>query len=389
MTHRPYLLFVSNTTGFRVGNILHGILRECRQYKFGLLWREFDRCNLDSLRTKPTGAVVWGSLDHIDRFMAKVRGRFPVVSTISHTLERKMDTVVPDPVNIAEQVADHLVAEGLRTFIFVGSRLNPAAQRRYTAFREILTRRSLGAAVRFFNVELSERFWGADSPRGQAFVALLRRTRAPLGVFAFNDQTAASCLECAEFAGLRVPQQMCIVGVDDHPIFSHMYLPLSTVKIDYTAIGRKAARLLIGAADQPSNRNLGQHFVAGSLIVRESSRLRLLGDGRIAKVLHILHESYSQPTSLIELARKAGMSRAGFAQTFRDTIGLAPMRYLVGLRLQQAKVLLAESPLTIAEISQRVGYEDQGHFARVFKQAERLTPSEYRRLRMVRPLLTA
>lgn len=387
MKKRPYLFFLSDTTGYRVGNIVQGILQECHRAKVGLLWREHDNFQLQALGHMPLGAVVWGKMNSIEPLLRSIGDRFPVVSTISHTLERPFYTVVPDPVDVARQAAGHLVGEGLRNFIFVGSRRNLAAQLRHAAFQAEILRRGLEAKVHFFNVELADRFWGADSERGQAFVRFLRRTSLPVGVFAFNDQTAASCLECAEMAEIRVPHEMAIVGVDDHPIFSRMIMPLSTVKIDYTEIGRVAANLLLKPRPGRAGAKESFHrFVGGQLIVRQSSRLRLLSDSRLARALEYVHENYQLPLSLPDLAKRAGMSRASFAHHFQRAAGESPIRYLVHLRLAQAKLMLAESVQTVSEISHHVGFTDQGYFTRAFKREIRLTPTEYRRRHMLRRL---
>lgn len=384
---RQYLLFVSNTTGYRVGSIVSGILQECHKSNIGLLWREYDHCDLKTLRDRPMGVVVWGKQANIEGLLKEIDGRFPVVSTISHTLNLPVHTVVPDPITIANQVAAHLVEEGLRNFIYVGAMKNPAAQLRAKAFEEELIRRLGAANVTYFNADLEDRFWGADTDRGHAFIQLLRKSPMPVGVFAFNDQTAASCLECAELAGIRVPQQMSVVGVDDHPIFSRMYLPLSSVRIDYSEIGQIAVKVLLKAKrDRKGSANPQRHFVGGQLILRESSRPRLVGDAQISKGLHYMHEHFADHLSLIELAQQAGMSRASFAARFQRALGIPPMRYLSKLRLDQAKLLLAESPMTISEIAYRVGFEDQGYFTRAFKKILLTTPSEYRRTKSVKRL---
>lgn len=306
-----------------------------------------------------------------------------MVSTIGHTLDLNLPTVVPDPGSIARQVADHLIEEGLRNFIFVGPQKSPPARMREQAFAEEL-HRLLGDSMKLarFNTEFGERFWGANTDRGRTFIKLLRKGSFPLGLFAFNDQIAASCMECAELSGIRVPQDLSIVGVDDHPIFAQMYQPLSSVKVDYEAIGRTAVGLILKMQKPAARKKVAQHhFVSGELIVRQSSRPRLLGDEPVSRVLHHLHAHFNEPVTLAELAKLAGMSRASFAIRFQRAVGHAPIRYLINLRLDQAKLLLAESSLTISEISYRVGFEDQGYFTRAFKKQNRTTPTEYRRIK--------
>jgi len=379
--NRPYILFVSNTTGFRVGKIMHGVLQECRRAKVGLLWRESDRLQEVTLSQPPIGVIIRDKLASIESVVRRWKKTGPVVSTIGHSLELPIHSVVPDPVGIARLVAAHLTAEGLRNFAFVGARNNPAARLR-AQFFEAELRRLLGGEVpfAFFDSDLGDRFWGADTDRGRAFIELVRRSPMPLGVLTLTDQIAASCMECAEAAGIRVPQGMSIVGVDDHPIFSQMYQPLSSVRIDYEAIGRKAVELVLQLkAERTTQKTPVHHFVGGELIVRQSSQPRLHGDEHIAKALRHLHENFGSAVTLQELARMTGMSRTSFATRFRQAVGEAPIRYLIHLRLNQAKLQLAETSYSVSEIAYRVGFEDQGYFTRAFKKLCGTTPTEYRR----------
>jgi AraC-like DNA-binding protein len=188
-------------------------------------------------------------------------------------------------------------------------------------------------------------------------------------------------MECVEAAGLRVPQEIAIVGVDDHPIYTKMYQPLSSVKISYEEIGRRAVGLIQEwRAPGIRREQAPKHcFVpCDELVVRQSSRPRLLGDEQISRALHFLHERFSEPLSLQQLAAVAGVSRTTFTLRFKSAVGDSPNQYLVDFRLQQAKLLLSESMLTVSEIAYRVGFNDPGYFARIFKRTCGVTAKEFR-----------
>jgi LacI family transcriptional regulator len=186
-------------------------------------------------------------------------------------------------------------------------------------------------------------------------------------------------MECVEAAGFLVPQQIAVVGADNHPIYTKMYQPLSSVDIDYEAIGRTAVTLIQQLRAQRRKLKEPQHhFVRGKLVVRQSSRQRLLGDEQISRALHYLHAHYQEPVTLKTLADVAGMSRTTFALRFQRAVGQAPNQYLVNFRVNEAKLLLSESNLTVSEIAYRVGFNDPGYFARVFKKRCNATAKEFR-----------
>jgi len=82
--------------------------------------------------------------------------------------------------------------------------------------------------------------------------------------------------------------------------------------------------------------------------------------------------------SLSELADLAQMSLHYFARSFKQQIGLSPHQYLIRTRVERAKQLLLHNDLTVGEIAHRVGFADQSHLCRHFKQLTGLTPNQWR-----------
>jgi len=82
--------------------------------------------------------------------------------------------------------------------------------------------------------------------------------------------------------------------------------------------------------------------------------------------------------SLIELANLAQMSLYYFARSFKQQIGLSPHQYLLRCRVERAKALLLQNELTVTEIAHRVGFADQSHLNRHFKQLTGLAPKQWR-----------
>jgi transcriptional regulator GlxA family with amidase domain len=101
-------------------------------------------------------------------------------------------------------------------------------------------------------------------------------------------------------------------------------------------------------------------------------------DEVIAEIQFWLRTNLNSELSLAELAEQFGLSQRSFTRRFKIATGIRATEYWQQLRIEAAKDLLASSNLSIQEISYHVGYHDQGHLTRLFKQNLSLTPKDYR-----------
>ena len=79
------------------------------------------------------------------------------------------------------------------------------------------------------------------------------------------------------------------------------------------------------------------------------------------------------------LAEEFHLNPQYISQLFKSEIGVNFLAYLTGIRMEKAKKLLLTTPLSVAEVSEQSGYADYRVFTKVFKKAEGVTPSQYRR----------
>lgn len=112
----------------------------------------------------------------------------------------------------------------------------------------------------------------------------------------------------------------------------------------------------------------------------ETGFLRALQDASISNVLNVIHAHPERNWTLADFAKEAGLSRTLLANRFRSLVGETPIGYLTTWRMLRAKELLTTQPEPIHEIAQRVGYQSEAAFNRVFKKRVNQTPAVYRRL---------
>lgn len=100
----------------------------------------------------------------------------------------------------------------------------------------------------------------------------------------------------------------------------------------------------------------------------------------IDKVLSYINSNMSNYVTIKEMASVAGLSERRFREVFCEIMGMPPKRYYDALRIDTAKELLRNTPLTISQIAFRLGYSSQFHFARAFQNECGISPSHFRKL---------
>lgn len=99
---------------------------------------------------------------------------------------------------------------------------------------------------------------------------------------------------------------------------------------------------------------------------------------RLQAVLNHVHSHTDGDLSAENLAALAGVSLAHFRRIFHDAVGMPPHRYVLSVRLEQARKLLAMSAMPIATVAQECGFSSQSHLTASFRVAHACTPAEFR-----------
>ncbi|WP_310828788.1 response regulator [Paenibacillus pedocola] len=120
----------------------------------------------------------------------------------------------------------------------------------------------------------------------------------------------------------------------------------------------------------------------------ELEPLKGSGEKAIDVALHYIKEHYAEDLSLEKMASVVFLNPAYFSQLFKHKTGQGYKEYVTSLRLEQAKLLLLNPKLKLAEIAERVGYQDMRHFTQMFRKKFQLTPTEYRQQENINILLS-
>ncbi|OBF86026.1 AraC family transcriptional regulator [Mycobacterium sp. 852002-51163_SCH5372311] len=109
--------------------------------------------------------------------------------------------------------------------------------------------------------------------------------------------------------------------------------------------------------------------------------LRRSGEPLLADVFAVIDARHTQPLSLRDVARELGMTPGHLTTVVRRRTGRTVQEWIVERRMAEARGLLSETDLPVAEVARRVGVPDPGYFSRLFTRAHGISPRNWRRYR--------
>lgn len=125
--------------------------------------------------------------------------------------------------------------------------------------------------------------------------------------------------------------------------------------------------------------HLARHFAASHERVAHREPPGAVHEATVAAAVRYIDSHFTEPLRISEVAASVFLSPDRFTEVFSAAMGRPPRDYLGHLRLERAKVLLATTDKSVAEIGQDAGFGDAAYFTRAFRAGGGLTPREYRR----------
>lgn len=288
--------------------------------------------------------------------------------------------VTRDSRAIGALAASYYLKRGYKSFAYIGEpeELHWSDERR-DGFVDAIVKAGFPCAT--YGGPYSERErkrWSDERPRMVRFLKTLPRSTA---VLAAMDARSVLVLDACAEAGLRVPEDIAILGVDDDPILCESApTTLSSIRTGRYAMGQKAAEMLDAMlrGQEPEPRVAA--MPPQDVVTRESTGYDAMRDPIIARAFAFIRaRADAERIGVGDVVKAAGCSRRYLELHFRRHIGSTVKEIILGSKIDRIKSLLERTDMPIGDIASDCGFLNDSYLAVIFKRETGLSMTEWRR----------
>jgi LacI family transcriptional regulator len=301
----------------------------------------------------------------------------PIVSVALDLSSQGITSVCPDEERIGVLALEHLLATGLRqvsTFCLDGSQFGVARARAF-----VTSARKAGARVAVgWGSEGSPPLWRGEDADG--IVNWLQGLPKPCGLFTCADHWARIVARYVRLAGLRVPDDIALIGVDNDVVECELLAPpLSSVMVPWQELGNHAASLVQRALH---GQRIERHrWVTSPIAVaaRRSSEVFAIEDTLVAKAVRWIRQNAHRHLNVPMVADAVGGGRKRLERRFRRSLDRTVQEEIRRARVETAKGLLQTTRTGLVEIAKQSGFSNAALLSVAFKREVGMPPGVYRR----------
>lgn len=210
----------------------------------------------------------------------------------------------------------------------------------------------------------------------------LRSLPKPTALLSCNDDRSKQVLAACKIAGLEVPDEIAILGIDNDELVCELGYPqLSSLALSVEAAGYAAATLLGELMTGQRTSQTKERIVVSPLYVaeRQSTDVLAIEDRDIAAGLRFVREHAREGIQVRDVAEATSLSRRTLQQRFRRVLGRSIHDEIKRTRTDHMARMLVSTNLSIADIARLLQCTEVKNIARYFRQRTGLTPAQYRK----------
>lgn len=308
-----------------------------------------------------------------------VRAGIPLVDLNDTPPLPGVPKVRPDNVAIGHLGAEHFLERAHTRFAFCGYGSESWSRERRDGFLEALALAGRGCEV--LDIEWPERMTpDVDARHTSQLIGWLTRLPKPIAVMAAHDFRALQLLNAARLAGISVPEDVALLGVDNATARCELANPpLSSVVPNAFRSGWVAASMLATLMEGRGPVPMETRIEPVDVAARPSSDSFAIDDRVVATALRYIRGQAALGIKVDDVALHVSASRSQLEKKFRRLLQRSPQAEIRRTQIAKVKQLLEDTDLPLKTIAEMTGFEHMEYMSVVFKRLTSDTPGGYRK----------
>ncbi|HEY1787983.1 MAG TPA: substrate-binding domain-containing protein [Verrucomicrobiae bacterium] len=277
---------------------------------------------------------------------------------------------------IGQLAAEHLIGLGLKNLAYHGVQGRKYSEERLMGFKQ--TAQEANLEIRSFLLPHMTRdaFW---NERYEPIKRWLKALPLPIGLFAVHDYRALIILTCCHEIGLRVPEDVAVIGSDNNLMVCEFTNPtLTSVCINAYRMGYESGRLLDRAMQKETPPTEPVLIDPSEVRARASTDVLHSDDPTVKGAIQFMQQNYSKSFTMDAVADAVNVSRRLLEMRFRAERKTSPAIFLINLRLQKAKTMLTDRlRKPIEEIARACGFGTGKNLRAAFRRLLNASPNSF------------
>jgi LacI family transcriptional regulator len=309
----------------------------------------------------------------------------PTVICGGNRIKSMVASVSSDGRQVGALAAKHLIDLGLRNFAFFGIEA-PFSEQRQHGFVKTLEAGGFTASIHIHQRRGWEHYMELVHVADAGLTKWLKRLPKPFGIFAAHDPLGWHLSQVCRAASIAVPEEAAIISANnDELVCSLAAPPLTSVAVPWPRVGAEVAlemdRLLEAALTGPRKSTQGRliHVPPVGVVTRQSTDMLAVDNQMLGRALHFIREHAGEPMGVEDILKHVPVSRRKLEIDFQRHLQRSPKEEITRVRIERAKLLLAQTDLPIPVVAERCGYNYPERFTVAFRQQMKVTPMAFRK----------
>jgi len=347
---------------------------------------------IDIRSEEPVALTSWAELRHWDgdgiiapvyrkehiRMLQK-KG-IPVVNTAASLEKMPFPSISFDDEAIGRLAAEHLLEHKLDRFAFIGPKEWDYSVLRCNSYAKVLSEQNAPCTKCWIRPASTSKQLNETWIESSHYLDAIKQLQPPMGVFASNDRVGYGILQACRQLGLRVPEDICLISVDNDEILCNLAYPnLSSIALSGEEFGYKAAAMLDAQMRGTPMENDTVLIPPERVVLRNSSDFLTVEDRHVADALRYIRNHSGRFIDVSDVLSVMPISRRSLERRFQEIVGHGVYKEISRCHVEHAKELLEQTDWPISRIARESGFNSTNRFEATFRKEIGMSASAYRK----------